>query len=148
MIHRADSWAFGGMYGDEINQPVIVVAPNIYYPVPGLLTATDLQGFLFSAASILTVQTPGIYFFAWGMSINCAVNNQDLSGTLMIAGAATHFASHNFNGSGASKNSSIACGGIIRIASSQTVQLGVANHTAANNITIEHATLALTRIAF
>lgn len=138
---------YGSMWADEQSQIVPIAAINTYVQVPGSMSAGLSDRFAFQNARELRCLTGGTYKVDWAMSINCATNNQDLSGSVMVNGIAQlNTTSHHFNGTGASKNSTIGGTGILSLALNDIVSLAVANHTATNAIIMEHANMALNRV--
>lgn len=142
--NRVILFYYGSMYGDELAQTVTIAATNTYVHVPGSLLAggTVAEAFTFQNAKELKCVYAGIYLVTYSMTINCATNSQDLSGCVMVnTTAQLNTTSHNFNGTGASKNAVVAGTGIVTLAADDLLRLAVADHTAIHDIIVEHVNL-------
>lgn len=138
---------YGSLWADEQSHSVPIAAINTYVQVLASLSAGLNDGFVFQNFSTLRCVVPGIYKVDWAMSINCATNNQDLSGCVTVnAVPQLNTTSHHFNGSGGSKNSTIGGTGILSLKANDLILLAVANHTATNAIIVEHANMSLCRV--
>ena len=139
---------YGSMYGNEISQLVTVSTAGTYYMVGGSLAdGGSSVDFTFQNAKELKCNSTAKYLATYSMSLDCGTNSQDLSGCIMVnATAQLNTTSHNFNGQGSSKNSVVAGTGILSLVKNDLVRLAVTNHTAANNITVEHANLTLSML--
>lgn len=148
-INTAPHLSYGSMYADESSITVSVAATNTYYRVDsGLSDGGSSAAFTFQNTKELKCIEAGTYMVHYSMSINCATNSQDLSGAVMVNSTAQlNTTSHQFNGSGASKNTVVTGHGIISLVANDLVRLSVANHTAIHDIVVEHANLTIFRVA-
>lgn len=142
-VQNLPNTPYGAMFGEEISQSVSIGTAGVYVAVPGSLVSGGTSAeFIFQNSKELKCRTTGIYSVVWSMSLNCATNNQDLSGCVMVSGTTqSNTANHAFNGAGASKNSSVSSNGILNLGLNDLVQLSVTNHTATNAVVVEHANL-------
>ena len=144
--------SFGSMFADEAGIAVVIGAPNVYVAIGGGCSPgpVPFDSFTFlPATSQLSTVIPGTYLAIWSMSPTTAAGVvQEVSGCIMIGPAPQLYTSnHAFtNGPGGSRICCIAGSGIILLARSALVTLCVANHTGANNISIEHVNLSLLRL--
>jgi len=138
---------YGSMYGDEISQAVAVAATDTFYNVAGSLSdGGSTDAFTFGSSYQLTCNIAGTYVVNWSMSCNVGAANQGIIGAVGIDGTyQANTTNHNFQTT-ASSDSSIGGSGILTIAVDEVVTLMVANHTATNNITVEHANVTLVQV--
>lgn len=136
---------YGSMYGDNISQAVTIAATNTYVHVPGSLTdgGTVAEAFTFQNAKELKCVKAGVYLVTYSMSINsAAVLAHDLSGCIMVnTTAQLNTTSHIYDNLGVSKDAVIAGTGMITLAVDDLLRLAVADHTAIQDIVVEHANL-------
>lgn len=140
---------YGSMYADESAITVAILGTSTYVPVGSGLSdgGTIALAFTFQNASELKCLVAGKYLVSWSASINCATNSQDLSGCVMVnTTAQLNTTNHCFNGSGASKNASIAGTGIVTLAANDLLRISFANHTAIHDVLVEHVNLTAIRI--
>lgn len=139
---------YGSMYGNEISESVTVSATDTYYDVDGSLSdGGSTAAFTFQSSMQLRCDIPGTYLVNWSMGIQAAAAAQDLSGGVGVDGAVkVNTIQHAYKATAAA-DCALSGTGIITLAANEVVTLMVANHTAVNNITVEHATLTLIKVA-
>lgn len=141
--------AYGSLYLYSLGSSSVVVAvaaPDTFYRVNSGLSFGVIKRVLFQNARELVAQVAGTYHVDWHMSIECASANQEIEGSLMVNGTAfTPIASH---GESVTANRPVALGstGLIALKAGDVVALAVLNHTAANNLTVDHLNLAIERM--
>jgi hypothetical protein len=138
---------YGSMYADEASITVTVSVSNTYYQVASGITGGLQNGCTFQNSKEVKVLYAGNYLVRWSMSVNCGSNSQDIAGCVMHGGVAqTNTTNHQYSNTGASKNVSISGTGIITCAADDLLSLAVANHTAANNLVVEHINFTVNRV--
>lgn len=140
---------YGNMYIYNLGsgtKTVTVAATDTWYQIDSGVTNGITDGFTFQNARELVCTVAGIYKISWSLGLACPANNQQVEATVMInAVAQTRFAAHdNLPNLGSAE----ACGGsgIASLAVGDIVSLAVLNHTAIQNITIDHLTCTITRV--
>lgn len=139
---------FGSMFADGVSQVVPVAAVNVYYQIPGGISGGLCSTvFVFQNSKELRCTEPGPFLATYTMTLSCPAANQQLSACVMINGTPQlNTTNRATNAGGAVKNCSLAGTGIIVLAVNDLVRLAVANRTAANNLTMQHANLTIWRM--
>lgn len=139
---------YGSMYADDVTQTVTISATATYYEVPGSLSdGGSSASFTFQSSKQLLCNTAGTYRVTWGMTLQCASANQEVTGAVMVNTTA------KTNTEGATKlttgnnNKLVAGTGIITLAVNDVVKLCVENETGTNDIIVTHATLSLSKLS-
>lgn len=142
--------AYGNMYAYNLGPggtTVTVSASDTWYEVGSGISGGTCSGFTFQNNKELKCVTPGIYLLVWSLSVECASANQEVEATIMKGGAAqTPFASH-CELITANKPQTLCGNGIIALIADDLISLAVLNHTAGNNVVIDHINLSLHRVA-
>ena len=142
---------YGEMYGTNISQQVtasgtiVLDAPT---QVPAGLTGGTQNTLTFQNARELKVSVAGKYLITWSMSVECTTNNQEAEGGIMInASAKNNATAHTELGtSGSSKPECISGSGIFSLSINDLISLYLLNHTATNNLVLQHVSLTALRI--
>lgn len=143
------NFPYGSMYIYNLGsgtKTLTVSAADTWYQIDSGVSAGPCDGFTFQNARELACTVAGIYKVSWSLGMSTPANNQTVEGTVMLNGAAqTRFAGHCQNPNTGAP-ASVAGSGIITLAIGDLISLGALNHTAINNITIDHLTCTITRV--
>lgn len=142
--------AYGGMYSYSLGGSGVTVgvaSADVFYLVDTGMSAMALALMEFQNSRELRVLYPGHYSVDWHMSLECASANQELEGSLMISGSEQTESSAHIETVTANKPQSLGgtWGGYL--GQDDLVQLSVLNHTAANDIIVDHVSLWIERIS-
>lgn len=137
--------AYGSIYGDDISQSVTISASGVYYRVGGSLSAGMLYQFTFQNSREVVCGIAGTYRVVWGMSVQCASANQEISGAAMVNGTEVHQAETSQNATTANKPVHISGTGLIALDVGDVVALCVENETGTASLVVTHANLTLVR---
>lgn len=138
---------YGGMYADNVTGTVIIGAPNTFYMVTGSLSQGSLSGFTFSGNHLLTCGFAGKYVITYSLSVYSASANQEIETTIMVNGVGREELSAHAEGISVNVSRCLAGSAVIELAVGDTVAFGVSNHTGANNLMVQHATLSVVYIS-
>jgi hypothetical protein len=140
---------YGSMYIytlDTGGTTVTVASADTWYEITSGVTGGTTNQMTFQNNHELKVLVAGTYQITWALGIESATANQELEGTVFINSTAnTSFANHT-EAMTANTATSMGGSGIITLALNDVISLGVLNHTAGNNITIDHLTLSVLRV--
>lgn len=143
-LHKhADS--YGEMYADMVSYVVTISASGTAYEIDGGFTGGTLSGTTFPNDHYLQVSSAGVWFGTWSISFYGTANN-DIEGGFMVNGAAQTNGTSHAEAPTTNKAANMSAAGILNLALNDQVSLFVENHSAANNVTIMHATLVLIKL--
>jgi hypothetical protein len=146
------SWqtvSYGHMYIYNLgtgSTTVTVSAVDTYYQIPSGVTGGVTNGFTFQNARELKNTYAADYLVDWSLNVQCSVATQTLEGTVMVNGVANTTISGHSNVSTSTQPVVMTGNGILTLAVGDLVSMAVLNHSATNNITINHLTLTISRI--
>ncbi|MCK9370979.1 hypothetical protein M0R04_13800 [Candidatus Dojkabacteria bacterium] len=137
---------YGEMYASNVTQTVTVSATDTYYEIDGNLTGGELNLCTFPDDHYVLVQKAGRYLINWSLSVYCANANQEVEGAVMKGGTAQTKGTAHANMITA--NTPVTLGGtlILDLAVNDQISLSVSNHTATNNVIMQHANLTLSMV--
>jgi len=136
---------YGSMYAYSLASgfAVTVTVVDTWYQIASGVSQGTVSGVTFQNARELKILTAGTYHIMWALSLEAGVNAQEVEGGIMIDGVInTSFSSHS-DLANSGKSMTLSGSGIIALSVNKLVSLAVLNHTAGNNITIDHLTLSL-----
>jgi hypothetical protein len=139
---------YGTMYGDDIAQVVTVASANVVYAVGGGLSGGVINGMTFQNNSELRCNDAGLYLIIWSMSLRPANNGDTVSGTVMINSTGLHVCEGSAYFANANRPQSMGGTTILDLQANDVIRLAVENETAAHNITIDHASLTVVKLAY
>lgn len=132
---------FGEMYATNTLITVAVTAPSVAYEVTSGLTSKSLNYMSFGGNHYLVPEIAAKYLVTWSMSIDTATPLDAIEGGVMLNGVeVTGGTSHTTVPAGNSF-STISASTIVDAAALDQISLFIRNHTAARDISIEHASL-------
>lgn len=133
----ADTLPYGAMYS---NTPTVVAvaAANVAYEITAGVSTGLVHLMTFGGAHYLQADRGGIYEINWSVSVHVANPNEQLEGGIMINGVAQTEGLAHGDTQGATFDIEISGSAILRVSALQQLSLYVENHTAANNITVDH----------
>lgn len=137
---------YGSMYGDNISQTVTVSAVDTYYEVGAGLTGGSCNQFTFQNNKELKCLVAGKYKVDYSLGVQTGVAGQEIESEVMINSTAQSNTSNHTEALTANRAISLSGTGIITLAVDDVVKLSVANHTATNNIIVNHANLTLLQV--
>lgn len=137
---------YGEMYATNISVAIVVAAANTAYEVTSGMTGGLEYLMAFGGAHYIQAERGGIYLANWSLSIDTAGALDEIEGGLMIGGVAQNNGTAHTTVAAAADASTVAANALLQIAAGDQISLFVRNHTAARDITVEHASLTLTRI--
>jgi hypothetical protein len=127
-------------------QTVTVGSTDTWYEVTSGAVVGSVNLAAFQNNHEIVVTKAGKYKIDWSMTVEAAAANQEIEGTVFIDNTAnTTMASHTET-QAANKGYVLGGTGIIDLAASGAVSLGVLNHTATNDIIIDHLNLSLVMV--
>ena len=136
---------YGSMGADDITQVVTVSSAGVYYDVTGGLTSGLVNGFTFQNSKELKCLNAGVYLIDWSMSLKVGTANQVLAGAITINSNVVDISENMNESTSANKNYSVSGTCIVNLAVNDLIRLCVENETAANDITVTHASLSITK---
>ena len=139
--------AYGDMYTYNGSQVVTIAVIDTFVQIPGGISAGQTRGFTFQSAKQLQCNVAGKYLVNWSLAIHMGSNNQEVEGCVMVNGAAQTPTACHTEVINSAKPAAMSGTGILTLAVNDLLQMAVANHTATNNVTIDHLTLSALQIA-
>lgn len=142
--------AYGSMYiyslgGGPVT--VVVALVDTFYQIPSGVSQGICHQTTFQNAREIRIQIAGVYHTDWHMSVESASASQEVEGCIMVNGVAqTALASHGETSAAPNKPVALGSTGLIALKVGDLVSLSVLNHTGANNLTVDHLSLALERV--
>jgi hypothetical protein len=139
--------SYGEMYTSNTSTSVTVSVANTAYEISSGLSSGELSSDIsFGSNHYLLLSSSGKYHITWSMSIDTTVIGDEIEGGIMLNGTASEKGtSHTTVGiSGDATN--IAGSLILSCSSNDEISLYVRNHSAARNVTVEHASVTIRKL--
>jgi len=137
---------YGSFYGDNIAQAVTVSAADTYYEIGAGLSDGGSNGFTFQSSKELKCLVAGKYKVDYSLAVYTTVANNEIESAVMINSSAQANTTSHTEAMTANAPMSMSGTGILNLAVDDVVNLAVSNHTASNNITVQHANLTLVMV--
>lgn len=141
-----NNMVYGSMYGDNITQSVTISAVDTHYEVGGSMSGGTCNGFTFQNSKELKALVAGKYKVDYSISVTTASANQEIETSVMINSTAQTVCTAHSENITANKPINLGGTGILTLAVNDVVKFCVANHTATNNVTVNHANITLLRV--
>lgn len=138
--------AYGTMYIYSLGAgatTVTVSATDTFYEIGSGVSGGATKQFTFQNNKELLCDCAGKYIASVAASIECAAANQEFECAIMVNGTAnTSIAGHSETAS-ANKPTTVSACGIVTLTVGDVVSAAVLNHTATNNLIIDHLSVTL-----
>jgi hypothetical protein len=138
--------AYGGAFGHNISQTVIVSVADTYYEVSGLSQCL-LNLVEFQSGKDLKVLSSGTYKVTWSLSIRTENNNKEIEGGILVNGTLQENCTAHNEVVNKDKPVCMASGCFLKLNRNDLVTLGVSNHTDTDNVIVEHASVAIHKVS-
>lgn len=138
---------YGGMYANNVTGTVIVGASDTFYMVTGSMSQGNLSEFTFSGNHLLTCGFSGKYLISYSISVYSASANQEIESSIMVNDVARNEMSAHVEGTGAGKPHCLSGSAILDLSVGDTLAFALSNHTGANNVVMQHASLSVVYIS-
>ena len=145
--YNAGAGAFrGSMYFYSLAGPGItipILATDTFVQIPNGLSARETFFFALNAAKELSCQQPGTYLIVWSASLEVNAANQEVEGCICLNGVAQTFSAAHMLMATSNRSYAFAGSCILSLSPNDTIGLMVLNHTAINDIVVDHLTLSI-----
>jgi hypothetical protein len=125
---------------------VTISATDTFYEIGSGYTGGLCNGFTFQNSKELKCLVAGTYKINWSLALQCATANQELEGAPMINGTANTSMAGHVEAKTANTSAGLSGSGIVTLAVNDLVSMSVLNHTATNNISINHVNFVIQRV--
>ncbi len=144
-LHKHEE-VYGEMYVTNTTITVTVSASNTAYEVDNGLTGGELSGITFPSDYYLQVPSDGKYHIFWSMSIDTSFVLDEAEGGIMLNGTASEKGTGHTTVQAGNSAGCISGSLILACSTNDTISLYVRNHTAARDITVEHASVTIRKL--
>lgn len=139
--------AYGEMHLHSGSQAVVISASSTWTKVGAGMTGGVQSRILFQNASELAVSEKGVYQAVWGIYLDAAGPNDEIEGGVMVNGAIVTKGTAHVKFTAATTTGGFASSLLMELFPGDVVALAVNNNTDADDVTVEHASLVLTKVS-
>lgn len=137
---------YGSMYADNVTQLADITVIGTHVELTGGFTAGSLDGVEFGDSHYLKPHYGGKFFICWSLSIDTSAGSDEVEAGLFLNGVEHVMGSAHSTIAANSLATTLGGNIIMPLAANDEISLGVANHTATRDVTMQHGSCSMIRV--